>query len=301
LRMSNPNDLLGLLHNDTLQDLYLKEHQDERGAKLNKKKMVSTISEAIETSGVKNLLANIKREDLTKVAEGAKLDFKKNDNPKSKAVLNKKLSSAIAKEGINDFLSEHVTVDVLKTIAADLEVKAGDKKEDLVEEIGSAVRKVGMEAYFGSFDVDLLTDVAQDLGIKTHKSNNKRKLVECIVNRKDLPKEPKAKKAKVEFSKKKKAIQKGTTYEDIFQHYYVGEVRDWCREHGLKTAGKKGVLIRRVLAFLDGDEESTKAKPGKKGKANGGTKTAHKEEKEDKEEDNEEEEKGKKNEKKGGK
>ena len=253
--------------------------------------MVTSISDAIESSGVKNLLANVRRDDLKKVAESAKVDLKKGDNANSKAVLTKKLAAAIASEGINDFLSEHVPVDVLKTIAGDLEVKVSDKKDELVEEIGSAVRKVGMETYFGSFEVDQLQDVAEDLGLKTHHTNNKRKLVECIVNKEDAPKEPKTKKAKVEPSKKKKAIAKGSTYEDIFQHYYVGEVRDWCREHGLKTSGKKGVLIKRILAFLEGDEETTKAAPkGKKGgKANGSTKKEEKKEEEEKGEKEEEE------------
>jgi len=274
---------------------------------LSKHKMVTSISDAIESSGVKSLLTNIKRDDLKKVAEQAKVDFKKADNPNSKAVLAKKVSAAITGEGLNDFLNEHLSVDVLKAIASDLEVKA-EKKEELVSEIGSAVRRVGMETYFTSFDVDQLQDVAEDLGLKTHNTNNKRKLVECIVSKEDAPKEPKSKKPKVEFSKKKKAIQKGTTYEDVFQHYYVGEVRDWCREHGLKTSGKKGVLIRRVLAFLDGDEESTKAHPSKgakKAKANGGKASSKEEEhKEDEEEEEEEaeEKKGKKgNDKKTGK
>lgn len=301
--MSNPSDILNSLRNDTLQDLYLKEHQDERGTKLNKKKMINSITDAIESSGVKNLLANIKRDDLTKVAEGAALELKEKDNAKSKAVLTKKLSAAIAKEGVNDFLNEHCTVEVLKLIAADMDIDASDKKEDLVESIGDAVRKVGMETYFGSFDVDQLQDVAEDLGLKTHRTSNKRKLVDCIVNKKDAPKEPKAKKPKVEFSKKKKAIQKGSTYEDVFQHYYVGEVRDWCKEHGLKTSGKKGVLIKRILAFLEGDEESTKAKPktGGKGKSNGKAEKEQKDEAKEEEEEEEGDEKKSAGKKKGGK
>lgn len=301
--MSNPSDILNHLRNDTLQDLYLKEHADERGNKLSKHKMVTSISDAIETSGVKNLLANVRRDDLKKVAESAKVDLKK-DNSNSKAVLTKKLAAAISSEGINDFLSGHVPVDILKTIAGDLEVKVSDKKDELVEEIGSAVRKTGMETYFGSFEVDQLQDVAEDLGLKTHHTSNKRKLVECIVNKEDAPKEPKAKKAKVEPSKKKKAIAKGVSYEDVFQHYYVGEVRDWCREHGLKTSGKKGVLIKRILAFLEGDEETTKAAPkGKKGskaKANGSKKEEKKEEEEKGEKEEEEAEEKKGSTKKGG-
>jgi len=290
--MSNPSDILNSLKNDTLQDLYVKEHQEERGNKVSKHNMVTTIADAIETAGVKTLLSVMKRDDLKAIADAAKLEFSKKDNQSSKAVLARRLGAAIAKEGINDFLNEHLSVDLLKTVAAQLDVKSSDKKDDLVQHIGVAVRKVGLEGYFASFEVDSLQDVADDLGLKTGRTNNKRKLVSCIVNKEDAPKEPKAKKAKVEFSNKKKAIAKGTTYEDVFQHYYVGEVRDWCKEHGLKTSGKKGVLIRRVLAFLEGDEESTKA--GKKGKANGAAKPKKedKEEKAEKHDEEEEEEKG---------
>jgi len=208
--MSSPSDILKTLHSDTLQDLYLKEHEDERGSPLSKHKMVTSITDAIESSGVKNLLTNIKRDDLKKVADEAKVQLKDKDNPKSKTVLTKKLSVLIAGEGLNDFLNEHLTVGTLKAIAADLELKAADKKEDLVSEIGEAVRRVGMETYFSSFDVDLLQDVAEDLGLKTGHTNNKRKLVECIVNKEDAPKEPKAKKAKAEFSQRRRPSRRAS-------------------------------------------------------------------------------------------
>jgi len=300
-------DILKHLKDDTLQDLYVQEHQEERGSKLSKNKMVNSIADEIEASGVKSLLATMKRDDLGAMADSAKVEFNKKDNKKSKAVLTKKLGVAISKEGINDFLN-NLSVDLLKSVAGDLEVKAGDKKEDLVHTIGDAVRKVGLESYFESLEVDSLQDVADDLGLKTYRTNNKRKLVHCIVNKEDVPKEPKAKKPKLEFAKKKKPIEKGTTYEDVFQHYYVGEVRDWCREHGLKTSGKKGVLIRRALAYLEGDESAkSHGKKGKgKAKANGTPSKAakakeekEKEKEETKEEAAEEEEDEEKAKKKG--
>jgi len=71
-------------------------------------------------------------------------------------------------------------------------------------------------------------------------------------------------------SKRKKPIEKGITYEDIFQHYYVEEVKDWCKAHNLKTSGRKKELIKRILDFLEGGKEglvSTAAKNrGKKRK-----------------------------------
>jgi len=96
-------------------------------------------------------------------------------------------------------------------------------------------------------------------------------------------KKPKQKKTKVEFSKKKQPIKKGITFDDIFQHYYVDEVRDWCKEHGIKTSGKKTVLIKRILAFLDGDESvkvnEKKAANGAKSKGRGKAKKEGDEEK----------------------
>jgi len=120
--------------------------------------------------------------------------------------------------------------------------------------------------FFSSFEAEQLQDIAEDLKLKTGKTANKRKLVDCIINKKDAEKEPKAKKHKVEVSKKKQEIEKGATYEDIFQHYYVTEVRQWCKDHGLKTSGKKGALIRRILAYLDGDETTKSLPPGQRNK-----------------------------------
>jgi len=59
----------------------------------------------------------------------------------------------------------------------------------------------------------------------------------------------------VAASKKKQPIEKGVTYDDIFQHYYVEEVKDWCKAHNLKSSGKKSELIKRILDYLDGGKE----------------------------------------------
>jgi len=270
----HPSDILNSLETETLQDLYFHEHQDQRGSKLTKPAMVRDVSESIEEAGIRALLTSLKREDLKKLISTEDVDWKK-DNKNSKTVLVKKLLVSISKEGINDYLTEHVETDLLKTIATDLGLEVNsDKKEELVKHIGDAVRVLGVESYFSSLNVDSLQDVCEDLKLKTGGTNNKRKLVESIVKNEDVPKEPKAKKAKVEFNKKKQPIKKGVTFDDVFQHYYVDEVRDWCKEHDIKTSGKKAVLIKRILAFLDGDESvkvnEKKAANGSKGKGRGG-------------------------------
>src|SRR5690606_21856508 len=135
-----------------------------------------------------------------------------------------------------------------------LDIDPDGKKEEVIEKISTTVRALGMESFFYSFDVNTLHSVCKDLKISSKGSNNKRKLVEAISTKSNVELEPKKKKPKLTYSKEKKPIEKGITYDDIFQHYYVGEVRDWCREHGLKTAGNKKDLIKRILAFLEGDK-----------------------------------------------
>jgi len=38
----------------------------------------------------------------------------------------------------------------------------------------------------------------------------------------------------------------------------VNEVRDYCKVNGLKSSGKKKELINRILAYLNGEEETKK-------------------------------------------
>jgi len=260
-------ELLKSLDTQTITDLFLREHPDQRGTKLNKNAMVSTLSKSSEEAGINALLTYLKRDELAALVAKAGITLKKEDNKHSKAVLIRRLEAAIADSNMHDFLTENGEEDVLKVICTDLDLDTeSDKKADLVNAVSDAAKVFGLEAFFTYFDVDQLQDVAQDLKIKTRDTSNKRKLVEAIIFQKDIDRQPKVKKARVEASKKKKAIEKGITFEDIFQHYYTNEVRDYCKEHDIKTGGKKGDLIKRILAFLDGDLTVTKAGSEKKKK-----------------------------------
>jgi len=256
--------------------------------------MVNKLAKSVEESGIRTLLGNLKREELAALATKANC-LKEDDNKHNKTVLTRRLQGVIADSNIHDFLSENADEDLLKSISAAIDVEGdSDKKEDLINAVTDAVRAFGLDSFFSSFEAEQLQDVAEDLKLKTGKTANKRKLVECIVNKKDAEKEPKAKKQRVEASKKKQEIEKGVTYEDIFQHYYVTEVRQWCKDHGLKTSGKKGALIRRILAYLDGDESVKSLPPGqraKKRKGKGKSRKGNKKAAEKKESDGEKDDK----------
>jgi len=274
-----PKDLLKKLETETLQDLFLKDNQDKRGHKLNKTTMVNEMAASVEHLGVKSLLSNMRREELVRLLEKADVKLKEGESKNSKTVVQRRLAAAIAQTNLHDFLTEHADEELLKALSEHLDLEPeSEKKEALVTEVSAAVRQLGLEGYFSHFEVDQLHDVAEDLKLDTSKSSNKRKLVEAIILNQDVEKAaPKAKKPKGDGGKKKKPIEKGITFEEVFQHYYATEVRNWCKEHGLKTSGKKPELIKRILAFLEGDETTTKPKgtgPGRKGKKGKKGKTA---------------------------
>eukprot|EP00005_Dracoamoeba_jomungandri_P007525 CAMPEP_0174269378 /NCGR_PEP_ID=MMETSP0439-20130205/40771_1 /TAXON_ID=0 /ORGANISM="Stereomyxa ramosa, Strain Chinc5" /LENGTH=231 /DNA_ID=CAMNT_0015358113 /DNA_START=186 /DNA_END=881 /DNA_ORIENTATION=- len=216
--------------------------------------MVRDISAKIEEAGIKYFLEVLHRDTLAQLAEQAEVQFKEGDNSKNKRVLQRKLGLVMNEKSVDDFLQDICSEDDLKALCEELGVEpASAKKEQLVRQLGTIVRELGMESYFSSFNADCLADICDDLKIKTYGSSNKRKLVESIISKEDMPK-PEKKKRKIAFSKKKKPIKKGVTYDDIFQHYNVDEVRAFCKENKVKASGKKSDLINRVLAFLDGDE-----------------------------------------------
>lgn len=56
-------------------------------------------------------------------------------------------------------------------------------------------------------------------------------------------------------------IVKGITQDELQNNYNLQDIKTWCRGHELPTTGKKSVLIRNILAFLN-----TGARPKKKSK-----------------------------------
>jgi outer membrane biosynthesis protein TonB len=72
------------------------------------------------------------------------------------------------------------------------------------------------------------------------------------------------KEAEAAANKDKPSIKKGVTYQGIFQHYGREEIFEWAKDNGLKTSGNKPQLIKRIIAFLEGDKENTVAVPKEK-------------------------------------
>jgi hypothetical protein len=249
--------VLNSLGLETLEELYY--HDDPHAAKdekkkLKKKDIVDAISDKIDTYAIEVFIASLPLAQLKTVAEKAKAQFNEKDNKNSRSVLSRRLAEQVVSAGFDEFL-DTVDADTLKAVAEDFDVKA-DKKA-----IAEAARNFAAERYFGNFDVESLRALAEELKLKqAAKTSSKRKLVEAIVTQEDAePVEaPKKKKQKTDVGKKK-ALEKGITYDEIFQHYYVEELRDFVKSKGIKVSGKKPVLIKRILAYLAGETEGIMA------------------------------------------
>jgi len=246
-----------------LTELYLADNREsERNTNIKKTDLKKAIIPAITVSATKYLVENLSLAQLQEAVAPLKIDHeKKKNNPNSKKVLSKRLNETLVQMGIAEYLEQHAGLELLKSISVGLELAPTSSKTDLINQITEAVEAEGLRVYFSSFSEELLRDVAFDMKLENDPVaiTSKQVLVECILHNHEVPEREEKKKEKIKVSKTKPEIRKGVAYQDVFQHYYVEELHDWCKKNGLKTSGSKPDLIRRILAFLDGDKENTLA------------------------------------------
>jgi NAD-dependent DNA ligase len=102
--------------------------------------------------------------------------------------------------------------------------------------------------------------ICTDMKLRNHKKTNSRKaLIEAIVSQADVIVPEPVQNRTITKKPTKRAIEKCTEYEELFQHYFLDQLVDWCKENGLKTSGTKKIIINRILAYFGGDKENTMA------------------------------------------
>jgi hypothetical protein len=264
-----------------------------------------------DLKSLKMLTGQMTKQDLEAVCEGLDIDFgpdyepttftnkkgkkeeKKAPKP-SKVTYQKRLYEFIDKITIEEFLRKKASDDAIELIANYLRIDVPkkaledkDSKKDIIVKVVDEVHLSGIEALFYLFDVPFLKKCASDLDLKGA-TDSKKKLVEAIITKTDIKKLPKSDNNIAERMKEneeaaeeaadgeKKKIKKGITYQEIYQKYGVEELHDWCRDNGLIVAGKKKDVTNRILAFLDGDKETTMPQPGR-----GRSKSPHRKPKKD--------------------
>eukprot|EP01114_Cavostelium_apophysatum_P006484 TRINITY_DN1780_c0_g2_i1.p2 TRINITY_DN1780_c0_g2~~TRINITY_DN1780_c0_g2_i1.p2 ORF type:complete len:298 (+),score=96.84 TRINITY_DN1780_c0_g2_i1:1710-2603(+) len=218
--------------------------------------LVDAISEEVNTIGVKHLTMMLKKTQLSEICASLGIEAE------SKPVLQKRLYEAIVKQGASDFFGALDKKSLQVIMAAMGEDTAVDAKKS-AKRLADLIEILGSEVFFARFEVPFLKELMRDMELETNSVASKNSLVRAIIDQTDAEKATRPN-TEIKFSKSKKEIAKGITYQDIFQWYKVEEVRDWCRDNELKVSGTKPELINRVLAFLDGDKENTMSSQPKK-------------------------------------
>jgi len=246
---------------NALKALYVADNRNADVENMKPREFREYIGGAVHTSSVKYFVEQLSRDQLAAAVEPLNIDHKHN-NPKSMKVLSKRLREYLLEHNIGSYLEEHATLEQLQGYAESLQIKVTSKdKKDYIAYIVEEAERNGMELFLQSFAEDVLRDIVFEMKLEKDPlaTHAKSVLIECIMENKEAPEKEKKKKEKIVFSKSKKEIKSGITYQDIFQHYHVDELDEWCRDNGLKTTGTKKEIINRILAWLAGDKENTVA------------------------------------------
>jgi hypothetical protein len=192
---------------------------------------------------------------------------------------------------------------------AGIEEEIKDSKKG-VKEVAKEVTQVGLESLLNRFDLPFLKALAEDAGLNAN-TLNKARVVKSIVTGKNvkaststevkerLEKQQKEAEKAAAKAENRPDIKKGITYQEMFQCYLRSELFDYCKANGLKVSGKKPDLIKRIIAWHNGDKENTVAVPKtKKAEGEKTTKKAASPKKTTKKADTEKEASGEEKEKK---
>jgi len=179
--------------------------------------------------------------------------------------MKKHFASEILETGIQKFLEAQNTDFLIKMIKiADFKPISTDSQKELVSQLISLIQLLGAETFLSRFEVPLLKSLMRDMKLECD-TTSKVAIVEAITQHKDAKSTAPLKPKGIVFSKVKPDIEAGVTYQDLFQHYFVDELSDYCRDNDLKISGNKPDLIKRIIASFEEDKEN-QSKSKSKGK-----------------------------------
>ncbi|KAL6060545.1 hypothetical protein QOT17_013463 [Balamuthia mandrillaris] len=258
-----PLQVLKNLKQDALNILYQAETCEE--VALDAASALNSVMCFVEQAAIKCFVGSLNKELLARAVAPLNIDHKAaGNNPNSKNVLSKRLSEKMNEEGMLTFLATHPSVEDLKIFSEFVEAPSSGsaKKEKIAAALTDHFMSLGLVAHLQTYPLQTLQLVCQAAKLDDQEQPvgaSKPVLIDAILSGKAIKKTSK-KGAAPKFSKTKKPIKKGITYQDIYQHYYRPELVEYCKENGLLCSGSSKQLINRILAWLDGDKENTTPK-----------------------------------------
>jgi len=252
-----------------LRELIESDSGPIEGKTVKKTALKKMIQKSISDVAVRSLADALKKEQLAEAIAPLNINHEAaHNNPNSKRVLYKRFLENVSEVGIAAYMIEHVEIDLAKAFCEAIGIKAtGKTVEALAQQLASHLEHEAVVAYWESFDLNTLHDVAFDMKLEAPETEttSKQVLIEAIINNESVAKlekrRPKTEPLKLNPSKNKPSkIADGVSFDDLHYWWGVQELKEWCKERKVMTSGNKQELINRILAFLAGDKENTLAK-----------------------------------------
>ncbi|KAL6073735.1 Latency associated nuclear antigen [Balamuthia mandrillaris] len=255
---TDPAEAIGHLKKQTLFEIFASDKKlPPLPETATRKTALTQLAGVINQTAARYLVEGLQKDELKAALKSVAIDHGEN-NENSKTVLRKRLYEVFMDHGIEAFMAEYCDNAVLKSFAESLDLEVASKKAELQASIAKALNHAALLAFFDSLSTNTLHELcfAQGLETATPVTSSRAALVQALLRNEKVQQPKKKKQQPIQFSKKKKAIAKGITFQDIFQHYSKEEVVEYCKENNLIQSGKKKEVINRILAFLDGDKEN---------------------------------------------
>lgn len=224
-----------------------------------KKHLANVFAEHADNKGISILYSVLDKDILRDALDN--LGQAPSHNNKQKMLTS--FRAACEEKGSLDEFFDSLSEDVLEQLGAAMGYQTEGSKQEMIESLLEELTIAGAREMFDGMTKEYLVDCAHQLHTKT--TGSKRDVINNILAKAypQLKSEPStATTTKKEV--KKVPIKKGVTRDDLFQSYYLPELKDYCKKEGLKVSGTRKELADRILKYLEGDTESVKAGHKKK-------------------------------------
>eukprot|EP00761_Pharyngomonas_kirbyi_P013533 gb/GECH01013562.1/.p1 GENE.gb/GECH01013562.1/~~gb/GECH01013562.1/.p1 ORF type:complete len:333 (+),score=89.89 gb/GECH01013562.1/:1-999(+) len=272
----------------------LREGMDASRVKYTTKDKVDTLVDKIidysYNKGIKDLV-EIMEKDVMKTSLK---EYGNKDIPNNKSKLTKDMFAAIEKKGLEAFLKKLTkkTLGIYAKILA-FEEEDNNNLKVMRQAVMEETILVGARSFMEGYVAKSLKEMCKHLSLK--QSGKKDLLIDRLLNvafpgltdeseeggseeeeTKEEEEVQPAKMSRKEIERIRPELKKGIAYDDIFQYYWVDELRNFCKKEGVVSSGKKHVLIKRVIAYLEGDHENVKFAGQQKKKTSSTSKSSSK-------------------------
>lgn len=256
--------VLEKLSSDLLKELLLGNKAKKSSG--TKKKQVQAVMEVAEEKGSQHLLSSVSKDADTMKSSLLLLEDTDDLGHDNKSKMAKQFKDHFKKATPDKFF-EKLNEDALDKICSCMEFQEEGDKEAKIDALCEELTIAGLRKMFETMAKSFIDEVAAHL--KLSKSGSRKVVIDRILSggyphlKEALEEEKGSGKRKTKEEARADApkvsdIKPGITFEDLYQ-YYTEQLKDYLKQNGRITGGNKKEMVKRILAFLDGDDEGTKA------------------------------------------